>query len=212
VADFQRSGSTAQVVIKSVSRCGHAGLYAAALPKARIVLVIRSPFDQIASALRGTTLGKLDGAAAVTGSWTWPETVAHGVTREIFAAISLAEQLAWHWVVHTKKALDDLEGRDRVKIVCCEPLCANPMEHTGAIFDFACLAMGEQTRRFVRESTAGPGSRRYYAVRKNPVETPSTLAERTFGRGSGADRVDRGTDPRLPGVSVPRTLYQSLAL
>lgn len=172
VADFQRSGSTAQIVMKSVSRCGFAGLYATALPKARIVLVIRNPYGQIASTLRGTTLGKLDGAAAVTGLWTWPEAVAHGVTRQRFAAMSLAEQLAWHWVVHTEKALDDLEGRDRVKIVCYETLCADPMKHAGAIFEFAGLAMGEQTRRFVRASTAGSGSRRYYAVRKNPTETP----------------------------------------
>jgi hypothetical protein len=46
------------------------------------------------------------------------------------------------------------------------------MAHADAVFAFAGLAMGEQTRRFVRESTAGPGSRRYYAVRKNPTETP----------------------------------------
>jgi hypothetical protein len=172
VADFLRGGSSAQVVIKSVSGCGTAGLFAAALPRARIVLVIRSPFGQIASVLRGTTLGKLDGAASVTGLWTWPEAVAYGLTRERLVAMPLAEQLAWHWVVQTEKALDDLDGRDGVKIVCYETLCAHPMQQAGAILDFAGLAMGEQTRRFVRASTDGPGSRGYYAVRKNPAETP----------------------------------------
>src|SRR5689334_15238758 len=47
------------LVIKSVSARGRARLFAEALPEAKIVFVVRHPFGQIESTVRGIELGKL---------------------------------------------------------------------------------------------------------------------------------------------------------
>ncbi len=64
-----------RLLIKSVSACGRAGLYAKALPEARFILIVRNPFGQVASMLRGTALGYVDGYRAtdrllgLAGGW-----------------------------------------------------------------------------------------------------------------------------------------------
>lgn len=47
-----------KVVVKSVSSLGRVRLFAEALPSARIVFIVRDPCGQIASMMRGVTLGK----------------------------------------------------------------------------------------------------------------------------------------------------------
>jgi hypothetical protein len=64
IADRIGRGTSPRLLIKSVSACGRAGLYAAALPEARLILIVRNPFGQVASMLRGTALGHLDGYKA----------------------------------------------------------------------------------------------------------------------------------------------------
>lgn len=204
IADHLRTGTKARVVIKSVSGCGNAGLYAAALPEARIIFVIRSPFGQVSSMIRGTSLRKLDGARAVDGLWEWPEARAYGLARDDFEAMPLAERLAWHWVLLTEKAIADLEGRPGVRVVCYEQLCAHPEDYAGELFDFVGLEMGEQTRRFLRKSTCARAAGAYYAICKNTSE-----AAGRWRRELSAD--DQATVAAVVGPTRAFALYRSLA-
>ena len=52
--------SNLRVVIKSVSSRGRARLFAEALPDAKVIFILRDPFGQVASMLRGVTLGKFE--------------------------------------------------------------------------------------------------------------------------------------------------------
>src|SRR5579863_5927152 len=54
-----------RVVIKSVSSRGRARLFAEALPGARIIFILRDPFGQVASMLRGAKLNKFEDAVPV---------------------------------------------------------------------------------------------------------------------------------------------------
>jgi len=171
VGDRLRRGSKVRVLIKSISGCGRAGLYAAALPDAQVIFIVRNPFGQIASMLRGTKLGRLDGIAATDGLWEWPEAVAYGLTRDDFETMTLVERLTWHWALHTQKALEDLDGRTNVRTVCYEALCARPQETVDGLFAFARLPMTGQTRRFVARSSKGHHDRAYFSVFKNAATT-----------------------------------------
>ena len=173
IADWLRRGSQPRILIKSISGCGRAGLYADALPEARVIFILRSPYGQVASMLRGTRLGRLDGMAATNGLWKWPEAVRCGLSRDDFDAMPLIERLAWHWALHSEKALDDLDGRANVRIVCYETLCAQPRRTADALFAFAGLTMGKQTRRFVARSSHGHRDAAYFAVHKNAAATAS---------------------------------------
>lgn len=54
-----RDAGRLRVVVKSVSADGRVGLFAEAMPESRILFLIRNPYGQIASRLRGIALGKM---------------------------------------------------------------------------------------------------------------------------------------------------------
>ncbi len=160
----------ARIVLKSVSGCGCAGLYAAAVPEARIVFLLRAPFGQIASMLEGTALGKIDGNGAVWGLWDWPEAARHGLSEALLTRLNLVEQLAWLWVVQNEKALADLAGpvaAGQARVLAYRDLRAAPETEARALFAFAGLDWSGQTASFLADSTRFAGRPGYFAVRRN---------------------------------------------
>jgi hypothetical protein len=156
-----------RVAIKSVSSCGCAGLYAAALPEAPIVFLIRAPFGQVASMLQGTRLGKLDGVQAVQGLWDWPEAARYGLSKTVLTRLPLVEQLTWHWVVLNEKAMADLADRPAVRVLAYRDLRADPERQARALFAFAGLDWSAQTAAFLDSSTRFTGRDRYFEVQRN---------------------------------------------
>jgi len=185
IADRIGRHARPRLLIKSVSACGRAGLYAEALPEARFILIVRNPFGQIASMLRGTALGHLDGYKATDRLWLWPEARPYGLRRPHFEAMPLVERLAWHWAFNLEKALDDLAGRPNVRTMCYETLCARPQVTAEKLFAFAGLAMGAQTRRFLQRSASARFGDSYFSVFKNAAvaasrwETDLSIAEQS---------------------------------
>ena len=55
-----RKSATVTVVMKSISSLGRVNLFARARPGMRLILILRDPFGQIASMLRGITQGKFE--------------------------------------------------------------------------------------------------------------------------------------------------------
>lgn len=126
-------------VIKSVSGCGRAGLFSAALPEARFVFVMRQPFAQVASMVHGVRMGLFNIRHSTDGLWVWPGAKAYGLTAESFAPLSDVEKLAWHWVLMNERALTDLQGEDRVRVVRYDDVRAAPIRHARSMFAFAGL-------------------------------------------------------------------------
>jgi len=171
IADRIGRDTKPRLLIKSVSACGRAGLYAAALPEARFILIVRNPFGQVASMLRGTTLGHVDGYRATDRLWAWPEAGPYGLGRQHFETMPLVERLAWHWALNLEKALDDLAGEPNVRTVCYETLCARPQIVAERLFAFAGLAMGRQTLGFLRRSANARFGGSYFSVFKNAARS-----------------------------------------
>lgn len=155
------------IAIKSVISCGCTGLYADALPEARIVFLVRPPFGQIASMLQGTQLGKLDGAQATQGLGGWPVAARHGLSEAALARLPLVERLAWLWVLQNEMALDGLAGRPGVHVAAYRALRADPLGEARALFAFAGLDWAAQTEAFLAASTHAAGREGYYTVHRD---------------------------------------------
>ncbi len=169
-----RNRSAVRPIFKSVSAEGRVGLFAEALPESRIIFLIRHPCGQIASRLRGISLGRM-GMPVKPGDavefTSLDQAKSHCLTAEKFEAMAPIEQLAWYWVILNEKAIDDLAGRATARIVRYEDLCARPLATTQDLFGFVGLDWSPQTEDFITESTSYKGFYRYFGVRRNSPET-----------------------------------------
>jgi hypothetical protein len=159
-----------RVVLKSVSSRGRAGLFAEALPGARILLIVRDPFGQIASMLRGEALGMFEDAIPLAEVLQIEEAKHYGLTSERFESLPIIEKYAWNWAVLNEKAINDLAHIPTARVVRYQDLGANPTEEARALLAFCGLGWDPQTEAFVRNSTTHSGRERYYQVMKDTPE------------------------------------------
>jgi len=153
-----------RVVIKSVSSRGRARLFADALPGARIIFIVRDPWGQVASMQRGAALGMFEDDIPAAELLDTEQAARYGLTAARFASLPEIEQFAWNWAILNEKAIDDLRGLDRVKVLKYQDLCEHPMEQARTLLAFAGLAWNSQTETFLHRSTTYTGPNRYYAV------------------------------------------------
>jgi hypothetical protein len=117
-----------RVVMKSVSSRGRARLFAEALPGAHVIFIVRDPFGQVASMLRGASLGKFEDVVPVGEVLQTEQAKRYGLTRERFMALPTVEKFAWNWAILNERAIDDLAhiktARVRIRLNChasCSP-------------------------------------------------------------------------------------------
>jgi hypothetical protein len=167
------------IIFKSVGSRGRTRVFAEALPKSRIIFILRHPCGQVASKLHGISSGKFECAIAFGAVLRTEEGRTLGLTAERFAAASPIEQCAWHWAILNQKALNDLSGlgEDRVKVVRYEDACANPEQIAKELFAFSELDWNSQTASFVQESTTGPETNEYYRLTRNSLSAANRWRE-----------------------------------
>lgn len=158
------AGNPKLTVIKSVSGCRFASAYRKAVPRAQILLLIREPFDQIASMLQGAREGRFDPRAATAGLWAWPRAEAYGLKSADFCRLSLAEQLAWHWVILNETALAGLAGQPDTMLLHYHDLASDPENHIRGLFGALDLGWPAQTGAFIAQSTRQGGRESFYRV------------------------------------------------
>lgn len=159
------------VVIKSILSRGRTRLFTTARPGMRVVLILRDPFGQVASMLRGVSLGKFDAEVILTDCLDTPQAKAYGLSKARFDRMSAIEQYAWHWALLNEKALDDLDGHPHARVVRYRDLVEHPDAETQALFAFAGLDWQAQTERFLRVSTTSNLPDSYYQVYKNSQDS-----------------------------------------
>jgi hypothetical protein len=158
-----------RLVLKSVSSRGRARLFAEAMPGMKTIFILRDPWGQVASMLRGSALGKFEEPVPVHELLMTEQARRYGLTPARFAALPMVEQFAWNWAILNEKAIDDLAGIEGVKVLRYHALCEAPEVEARALFDFAGLAWDPQTEDFLRRSTTFSGRDRYYQVFKNTL-------------------------------------------
>lgn len=153
------------VVMKTVSGIGRANLLAAALPEARFVFILRDPFGQVASRLLGLRQGFLSTMPRETLLRT-PLALTYGLTSDRYAALSLAERLAWEWALVNEKALHDIGDLPQTRVVRYDEITAAPEAAARLLLAFAGLDWHPSVARFVHRSRSFTGRDRYYSVMK----------------------------------------------
>ncbi|HEX5352520.1 MAG TPA: sulfotransferase [Rhodanobacteraceae bacterium] len=174
------TGDRARLVWKSIESPGRLGVCIKALPSARAIHLMRHPCGYVASVLRGEALHRFsDRNPSADQLWVLKLLLAtasgkrRGLNLDDIKRLSPEEHLAWRWVLTQEKILTDVTGNERVLTVRYEDVCADPIEMTRRMVEFAGLDWQAQTERFVLASTHAGGSD-YYSVFKNP----RTSAER----------------------------------
>lgn len=156
-----------RVLVKSVISLGRARLYAEVRPRMQMILLIRHPCGQVASMMHGISLGKFGAPLYLDGILAAEQAARYSLTAELFHSMSAVEQLAWNWAILNEKALEDLSGRDTVKVVLYDDLCLEPTSVARGLFDFVGLDWPPETDAFLRRSTNQRGAERYYQVFKD---------------------------------------------
>ena len=164
----ERQGDV-RLVMKSVISRARARLFAEALPGCHTVLIVRDPFGQVASAMRGAAMGKLNLTPNLDYVVDTPQAARYGLTLERFGRLSFAEKLAWDWVVFNEKAIEDLEDLPTARVIRYGDLCADPVGLSKELFAFTGLSWERQTEEFIRRSITPVGPDRYFRVFKNPT-------------------------------------------
>lgn len=159
------------VVLKSIISRGRVGLFAAARPNMRILFILRDPFGQVASMLRGVSLGKFDAELPLADCLETTQAKRYGLTPRVFERLHAVEQYAWHWALLNEKAMEDLQGHPNKFILRYRDLVAEPFDVTRQAFAFARLGWQEQTERFLRTSTTSNLPDSYYQVYKNSMDS-----------------------------------------
>jgi hypothetical protein len=149
-------------------------------PEARIVLLLRHPGGQVASALKAIANEKIDGQPPATEDWGIYEDLAateqgrrHGLTLTDFRALDPVERLAWRWSISNDKALADLEGQSNVQVALYEDLCKAPVPVARSLFAFAGLDWHPSVERFALNSSSAGNATTYDRVIRDSAKTAS---------------------------------------
>ena len=152
------------VVIKSVSQLGRAGLFTRMVSGIRTILIIRDPWNQIASQIRGLRMHKFERDVIDPSITETEQAQRRNLTRDQFLQMPLPEQLAWQWLLFNEKAMEDLADCRNSRIVLHRELTLAPEQTARSIFAFADLPWSEQTQRFLYDSQNRAGGYRYFSV------------------------------------------------
>lgn len=161
------------VVIKSISALGRVGLFAEAMPDARIVLLIRDPLGQIASRMVGEAKGKLPAGGFDPCLLRTPQAERFKLSPAMLERCTPVELMAWDWVITNQKSHDDLEGRPNARIVHYGDLVADPQRRARSLFAFAELPWHAACERFIQRSISYRGPDRYFQVLRDGAHSLS---------------------------------------
>ena len=171
IPDLVSHSADMHPVIKSVGSRGRALVWAQALPKSRIVFIMRHPCGQVASTLRGMKSGKFEHNETFRAVLVTEEAQTLGLTMARFSTFSPLEQCAWHWAIMNQKTLNDLSTLDgnRFKVVRYEDACTDPEGVSKELLAFSGLDWNEQTAAFVAKSTTGGDTNEFYGTSRNSL-------------------------------------------
>ena len=171
-------GAPVHHVVKSIAALGRMNLFSQLYPEAKIVVLLRHPGGQVASALKAIVSDKIDGQPPATEDWGIYQDLAetdlgrrHGLTLDDFKQLDPVERLAWRWAISNDKALEDLEGRKNVQVVLYEDLCSSPLAVSQSLFAFAGLDWHPAVESFVQRSSTANKPDTYDRVIRDSAKT-----------------------------------------
>jgi Sulfotransferase family len=172
-------------VAKSIAALGRMNLFSRLYPDAKIILLLRHPAGQVASAIKAIVSDKIDGQPPATEDWGIYQDLAatdqgrrKGITFANFKSFDPIERLAWRWAISNDKALEDLEGRPNVRVVLYEELCKDPVAVSRSLFEFSGLDWRREVEDFVTQSSTSNNANTYDRVIRDSLTTANSWRKR----------------------------------
>jgi hypothetical protein len=179
VPDLRTAGNKVSIVIKSIDALGRIGLFMAACPILKTILIVRHPHGYVASVMRGIRMKKFEASVPTTEDMGLYELLAEthqarnlGIDFAAFKAMHSIERLAWHWTICNSMAMTALNGCQRGCVIRYEDLCEDPMHVSRTLISFAGLSWTKDTEHFVTSSTTFSGTETYYQVLRDTKKAP----------------------------------------
>lgn len=177
--DWSRMGFS-HLIWKSVDCSARLGAIARALGNRRVAHLVRHPCGNVASLARGAALGKMkkhgERDTELQRLASMAEAQARGLSLEYLKSRSLAERLAWLWVLSNERAMTGIEGLEGCCTIRYEDFCDAPLARARQLLEFAGLSWTSQTEDFIRASVA-EDAKAYYSVFKNPKRSAEKWRE-----------------------------------
>jgi hypothetical protein len=171
-------GARIHHVIKSIAALGRMNLFSRLYPQAKIILLLRHPAGQVASAIKAIAGDKIDGQPPATEDWGIYQDLAateqgcrNGLTLSSFKLSDPVERLAWRWAISNDKALEDLDRLPNVRVILYEDLCKAPVAVGQSLFTFAGLDWSPEVEKFVTQSSTAGKDNTYDRVIRNSLAT-----------------------------------------
>ena len=171
----QRISGRTRLVWKSIESLARLGVLIDSFPAARAIHIVRHPCGFVSSVLRGERRSRFEdnsGASEDYGIYhlLLDTNLAKKESLDLgyLASLTPVERLAWRWLLFNEKAIEDCSASGRVKVVCYDDLCHDPVGVAREMFDFVGLAWTAQTHAFLKAST-GKDDGTYYGVYKDPL-------------------------------------------
>jgi len=180
IPDFMplATGAWDKLVLKSVSSMGRAGVFAAAAPESRFIVIVRHPCGQVESMLRGIRSDQFEEQVPLMGIAQTPQAKRRGLTAEKLAKLSITAKLAWSWVVQNEMAMEGLAGAKHAKTVRYLDLAKDPTETAKALFEFCELDWRPEVDAYLAASTQSSGREGYYELKRDPVTSANKWRSR----------------------------------
>ncbi|ETX01894.1 MAG: hypothetical protein ETSY1_05630 [Candidatus Entotheonella factor] len=170
VPAYLNPDATVRPVIKSVMSMGRAGVYARALAKGHVVIIIRHICGYVESVVRGVRLGKMPGALHLNMLASMPQAQRRDLSADRLRGMDLVEQCAWRWVLQNEIALEQTRGLKNTTILKHDDLCDNPMTAAQKMFAFCDLDWDDQTAAFIAASSGQSENGQYFSVYRSSAE------------------------------------------
>jgi hypothetical protein len=171
----QRISGGTRLVWKSIESLARLGVLIDSFPAARAIHIVRHPCGFVSSVLRGERRSRFEdnsGASEDYGIYhlLLDTNLAKKESLDLgyIASLTAVERLAWRWLLFNEKAIEDCSASGRVKVVCYDDLCHDPVGVAREMFDFVGLQWTAQTQAFLKAST-GKDDGTYYGVYKDPL-------------------------------------------
>ena len=159
-------------VIKSVDSLTRTGLFARAVPTAKVVHIIRHPCAFVASEIRGEKLNVMQIETFLPAQAKMSQASTRGIDLAALSAMSREQQLASLWMLQNEKVMEEMASNPNYRCVVYEHLCRSPVETAMDLFEFCDLEWDTQTADFISLSTnyKGGDNERYFQLVRDPLK------------------------------------------
>ncbi|MEO0547856.1 MAG: sulfotransferase [Pseudomonadota bacterium] len=216
VPDFTGRPGPSHTVVKTVTRQSYAPEFAQSNPDMKVIYVVRHPCGYVASQSKGMNSGKmtpvyLPPREELARLYSFDGRTADELHEEDFTELEI---MAYRWSVLNDVVLRKIDGRENMRVVLYEDLCAHPREAFADLLEWCGLDWAEECDAFIARSLDQDGDADgYHDLVRNPL-TAATRWSTTLPKDDQKQVISIAKEScafgLFQGPDAPRSIPQSM--